>query len=234
LIELSNLRIRYGSVEAVKGISMKIEEGVIATLIGSNGAGKTTVLRGISGLTPPCAGEIRFLGRRIDQLGTQDIVKMGIAHCPEGRRVFPRMTVMENLNLGAYMVKEKQEIARIRENILEWFPILNERRMQLAGTLSGGEQQMLAIGRTLMSNPKLILMDEPSLGLSPLMVEEIAKIIESINKRDIGIILVEQNANLALDLASVAFVMATGSIVLHGTASDLKENDLVKRAYLGE
>lgn len=234
MIELSNLRIRYGSVEAVKGISMKIEEGVIATLIGSNGAGKTTVLRGISGLTPPCAGEIRFLGRRIDQLGTQDIVKMGIAHCPEGRRVFPRMTVMENLNLGAYMVKEKQEIARIRENILEWFPILNERRMQLAGTLSGGEQQMLAIGRTLMSNPKLILMDEPSLGLSPLMVEEIAKIIESINKRDIGIILVEQNANLALDLASVAFVMATGSIVLHGTASDLKENDLVKRAYLGE
>lgn len=233
MIEFSNVKIRYGAVEAVKGISMKIETGTIATLIGANGAGKSTVLRSISGLTPPFSGEISFMGQRIDKLKTPDIVKLGIGHCPEGRHVFPRMTVMENLNLGAFHMKDKKEVTRIREDILEWFPILKDRTAQMAGTMSGGEQQMLAIGRTLMSNPKLVLLDEPSLGLSPLMVEEIAKIIESINKRNIGVILVEQNANLALDLASVAFVLATGKIVLEGSAKDLKDNEEVQRAYLG-
>jgi branched-chain amino acid transport system ATP-binding protein len=233
LIELTDVKICYGPVEAVKGISMKVDSGVTAALIGSNGAGKSTILRAISGLTPPSSGEIYFNGERIDKLKTQQIVGLGIAHCPEGRRVFPRMTVMENLNMGAYHLRNKKKAARIREDILEWFPILRNRSSQDAGTLSGGEQQMLAIGRTLMSNPKLILLDEPSLGLSPLMVQEIAKIIETIKQRNIGIILVEQNANMALDLSSVAFVLSTGRIVLSGAAKDLKNDEKVKRAYLG-
>ncbi len=233
MIELTDVKICYGPVEAVKGISMKVDSGVTAALIGSNGAGKSTILRAISGLTPPSSGEIYFNGERIDKLKTQQIVGLGIAHCPEGRRVFPRMTVMENLNMGAYHLRNKKKAARIREDILEWFPILRNRSSQDAGTLSGGEQQMLAIGRTLMSNPKLILLDEPSLGLSPLMVQEIAKIIETIKQRNIGIILVEQNANMALDLSSVAFVLSTGRIVLSGAAKDLKNDEKVKRAYLG-
>lgn len=233
MIELTDVKICYGPVEAVKGISMKVDSGVTAALIGSNGAGKSTVLRAISGLTPPSSGEIYFNGERIDRLKTQQIVGLGIAHCPEGRRVFPRMTVMENLNMGAYHLRDKKKAARIRKDILEWFPILKNRSSQDAGTLSGGEQQMLAIGRTLMSDPKLILLDEPSLGLSPLMVQEIAKIIESIKQRNIGIILVEQNANMALDLSSVAFVLATGTIVLSGAAQGLKNDEQVKHAYLG-
>lgn len=233
MIELTDVKICYGPVEAVKGISMKVDSGVTAALIGSNGAGKSTILRAISGLTPPSSGEIYFNGERIDKLKTQQIVGLGIAHCPEGRRVFPRMTVMENLNMGAYHLRNKKKAARIREDILEWFPILRNRSSQDAGTLSGGEQQMLAIGRTLMSNPKLILLDEPSLGLSPLMVQEIAKIIETIKQRNIGIILVKQNANMALDLSSVAFVLSTGRIVLSGAAKDLKNDEKVKRAYLG-
>ena len=233
MIELTNVKIRYGIVEAIKGISLRIDTGIIATLIGSNGAGKTTILRGISGLTPPHCGEIRFFDHRIDNLETPEIIKLGVAHCPEGRRIFPRMTVIENLNLGAYLQNDKKAIAQVREDILQRFAILRERKNQLAGTLSGGEQQMLAIGRTLMSRPKLLLLDEPSLGLSPLLVDEIAKIIVSINQRKVGIILVEQNANMALDLANIAFVLETGRIVLEGPADELKENDLVKRAYLG-
>jgi branched-chain amino acid transport system ATP-binding protein len=233
VIELLNVKIRYGVVEAIKGISLKVGAGEIATLIGSNGAGKSTTLRGISGLTPPYHGEIRFLDQRIEKLPTPDIIKLGIAHCPEGRRIFPRMTVIGNLNLGAYLQNDKKAIAEVRENILERFPILRDRKRQLAGTLSGGEQQMLAIGRTLMSRPKLLLLDEPSLGLSPLLVSEIARIITSINTQGVAIILVEQNANMALELANTGFVLETGRIVLEGPANELKENEHVRRAYLG-
>ncbi len=233
MIELLNVKIRYGIVEAVKGISFKVDAGKIATLIGSNGAGKSTTLRGISGLTPPYHGEILFLDNRIEKLPTPEIIKLGIAHCPEGRRIFPRMTVIGNLNLGAYLQNEKKAVAEVRENILERFPILRERKGQLAGTLSGGEQQMLAIGRTLMSRPKLLLLDEPSLGLSPLLVSEIGRIITSINAQGVAIILVEQNANMALELANTGFVLETGRIVLEGPANELKENEHVRRAYLG-
>jgi branched-chain amino acid transport system ATP-binding protein len=233
VIELLNVKIRYGMVEAIKGISFKVGAGEIATLIGSNGAGKSTTLRGISGLTPPYDGEIHFLNQQIEKLPTPEIIKLGIAHCPEGRRIFPRMTVIGNLNLGAYLQNDKKAIAEVRENILERFPILRERKRQLAGTLSGGEQQMLAIGRTLMSRPKLLLLDEPSLGLSPLLVSEIARIITSINAQGVAIILVEQNANMALELANTGFVLETGRIVLAGSANELKENEHVRRAYLG-
>ena len=233
MIELLNVKIRYGMVEALKGISFKVDAGEIATLIGSNGAGKSTTLRGISGLTPPYHGEILFLDQRIEKLPTPEIIKLGIAHCPEGRRIFPRMTVIGNLNLGAYLQNEKKAVAEVRESILERFPILRERKGQLAGTLSGGEQQMLAIGRTLMSRPKLLLLDEPSLGLSPLLVSEIGRIITSINAQGVAIILVEQNANMALELANTGFVLETGRIVLEGPANELKENEHVRRAYLG-
>jgi branched-chain amino acid transport system ATP-binding protein len=233
VIELLNVKIRYGMVEALKGISFKVDAGEIATLIGSNGAGKSTTLRGISGLTPPYHGEILFLDQRIEKLPTPEIIKLGIAHCPEGRRIFPRMTVIGNLNLGAYLQNEKKAVAEVRESILERFPILRERKGQLAGTLSGGEQQMLAIGRTLMSRPKLLLLDEPSLGLSPLLVSEIGRIITSINAQGVAIILVEQNANMALELANTGFVLETGRIVLEGPANELKENEHVRRAYLG-
>jgi len=233
LIEAIDLRIRYGMIEAVKGISFKVDARVITALIGSNGAGKTTILRCLSGLIRPYSGEIRFEGRRIDAMTPPQIVKAGISHCPEGRRIFPRMSVIENLNLGAYLQKDAKAVAQIRGDLLEKFPILGKRRNQAAGTLSGGEQQMLAIGRALMSRPKLLLLDEPSLGLSPLLVGEIARIIASINEQGVGIILVEQNANMALDLGNVAFVLETGSIVHEGPAKAIKENDLVKRAYLG-
>lgn len=233
MIELLNVKIRYGMVEAIKGISFKVGAGEIATLIGSNGAGKSTTLRGISGLTPPYHGDICFLDQRIEKLPTPEIIKLGIAHCPEGRRIFPRMTVIGNLNLGAYLQNDKKAVAEVRENILERFPILRERKGQLAGTLSGGEQQMLAIGRTLMSRPKLLLLDEPSLGLSPLLVSEIGRIITSINAQGVAIILVEQNANMALELANTGFVLETGRIVLEGPANELKENEHVRRAYLG-
>ncbi len=233
LIEFRDVKIRYGLVEAIKGISFKIEAGVIATLIGSNGAGKSTILRGISGLTKPYSGQIYFANTRIDKCSTPEIIKLGIGHCPEGRRIFPRMTVIGNLNIGAYLQKDSKTVAKTREEILVRFPILRERRDQSAGTLSGGEQQMLAIGRTLMSRPKLLLLDEPSLGLSPLLVSEIGKIVTSINEQGVGIILVEQNANMALELAHVGFVLETGRIVLKGMAAELRANELVRRAYLG-
>ena len=230
---IRNLRVFYGRVEALKGISLEVDQGAIVTLIGANGAGKSTALRTISGLVRPASGEIVFRGKRIDGLSTQDVVRGGIAHVPEGRRVFPFMTVRENLNMGAFRRKEKEEIKKNLEGVFEHFPILRERRNQRAGSLSGGEQQMLAIGRALMSHPTLLLLDEPSLGLAPLMVREVGRIIGEINQRQVGIILVEQNAHMALRIARNGYVLETGSIALQGPASALIDNDHVKKAYLG-
>jgi len=212
---------------------MEVEEGSIVTLIGSNGAGKTTTLRAISGLKHPTSGEIWFDGQRIDRLPPEKINKLGIAQVPEGRRVFPQMTVMENLNMGAFLREDKDGVRRDVEEVFRHFPVLKERQKQYAGTLSGGEQQMLAMGRGLMSNPKLLLLDEPSLGLSPILVMEIAKIIKDISQGGKTIVLVEQNARLALSLAQKAYVLETGNIVLEGDAKDLRENEQVKKAYLG-
>ena len=230
---IHNLRIYYGRVEALKGISLGVDQGTIVTLIGANGAGKSTALRAISGLVRPASGEIVFQGKRIDSLSPQDVVRGGIAHVPEGRRIFPFMTVRENLNMGAFRRKDKEEIKKNLEGVFEHFPILRERRSQRAGSLSGGEQQMLAIGRALMSQPTLLLLDEPSLGLAPLMVREVGRIIGEINQRQVGIILVEQNARMALRIAHKGYVLETGSIVLQGPASDLIDNEHVKKAYLG-
>ena len=230
---IRNLRVFYGKVEALKGISLEVDQGAIVTLIGANGAGKSTSLRTISGLVRPASGEIFFQGKRIDSLSPQDVVRGGIAHVPEGRRVFPFMTVRENLNMGAFRRKDKEEIKKNLEGVFEHFHILRERRRQRAGSLSGGEQQMLAIGRALMSQPTLLLLDEPSLGLAPLMVKEVGRIIGEINQRQVGIILVEQNAHMALRLARKGYVLETGSIALQGPASDLIDNEHVKKAYLG-
>jgi branched-chain amino acid transport system ATP-binding protein len=231
--DIINLRVFYGRVEALKGISLEVDQGAIVTLIGANGAGKSTALRTISGLVRPAAGEIIFQGKRIDGLSPQDVVRGGIAHVPEGRRVFPFMTVRENLNMGAFRRKDKEEIKKNLEGVFEHFQILRERRNQRAGSLSGGEQQMLAIGRALMSQPTLLLLDEPSLGLAPLMVREVGRIIGEINQRQVGIILVEQNAHMALRIARKGYVLETGSIALQGAASDLIDNGHVKKAYLG-
>jgi branched-chain amino acid transport system ATP-binding protein len=230
---IRNLRVFYGRVEALKGISLEVGQGAIMTLIGANGAGKSTALRAISGLVHPGSGEIVFQGKRIDSLSPQDVVRGGIAHVPEGRRVFPFMTVRENLNMGAFRRKDKEEIQKNLEGVFEHFPILRERRNQRGGSLSGGEQQMLAIGRALMSQPILLLLDEPSLGLAPLMVKEVGRIIGEINQRQVGIILVEQNAHMALRIAHKGYVLETGSIALEGPASDLIDNEHVKQAYLG-
>lgn len=232
-VEVSDVRIRYGAVEAIKGITFATKPGVITALIGSNGAGKSTTLRAISGLTPIASGYIRFLGQRIDTLPTARIIRLGIAHCPEGRRVFPKLTVVQNLNMGAYLQTDSRAVSETREEIFARFPILRERANQRAGTLSGGQQQMLAIGRALMAQPKLLLLDEPSLGLSPLLVKEISEIIGSINRHGVAVILVEQNASMALDLAQEGYVFETGRIALGGPANELKENEIVKRAYLG-
>jgi branched-chain amino acid transport system ATP-binding protein len=228
-----NLRVFYGRVEALKGVSLEVDHGAIVTLIGANGAGKSTALRAISGLIRPASGEIVFQGKRIDSLSPQDVVRGGIAHVPEGRRVFPFMTVRENLNMGAFRRKDKEEIKKNLEGVFEHFHILRERRSQRAGSLSGGEQQMLAIGRALMSQPTLLLLDEPSLGLAPLMVREVGRIIGEINQRQVGIILVEQNAHMALRIARKGYVLETGSIALQGPSSDLIDNEHVKKAYLG-
>ena len=230
---LRNLRVFYGRVEALKGISLEVDQGAIVTLIGANGAGKSTALRTISGLVHPASGEIIFQGKRIDSLSPQDVVRGGIAHVPEGRRVFPFMTARENLNMGAFRRKDKEEIRKNLEGVFDHFPVLRERRNQRAGSLSGGEQQMLAIGRALMSQPTLLLLDEPSLGLAPLMVKEVGRIIGQINQRQVGIILVEQNAHMALRIAHKGYVLETGSIALEGPASDLIDNEHVRKAYLG-
>jgi branched-chain amino acid transport system ATP-binding protein len=233
LLEIADLRCHYGGAESLKGISLKIDEGEVVTIIGSNGAGKTTTLRTVSGLKQPTSGTISFLGKRIDGLSPQQIVRSGIVQVPEGKQLFPYLNVVENLRLGAFLQKDREQIRQSMEQVFMHFPRLKERRRQKAKTLSGGEQQMLAIGRALMGNPKLLLLDEPSLGLSPMNVLEISKIVRSINANGISVILVEQNARLALGVAKYAYVLETGSIVLEGEANKLANNDQVRRAYLG-
>ena len=233
LLEIKDLRVHYGRAEALKGISLSVDEEAIVALIGANGAGKTTTLRTISGLKVPTSGEIWFRGKRVDGMPAHDIVKLGIAHIPEGRIVFAPMTVLDNLRMGAYLRKDKHQIARDLEIVYEHFPVLKERRGQQAGSLSGGEQQMLAIARALMAGPKLLLMDEPSMGLSPILVEEVGSIISDINKGGISIILVEQNARMALGLANKAYILEVGSITLEGDAQKLANDERVKKAYLG-
>jgi branched-chain amino acid transport system ATP-binding protein len=234
LLEVKDITVHYFKVPAVRNISINVEDGEIAALIGSNGAGKTTTLRAISGLKHPTTGEIHFKGQRIDKLPPHKINALGIAMVPEGRRVFPQMTVLENLLLGAFLRKEKDVIQKDLEKLVfRHFPRLKERTKQAAGTLSGGEQQMLAMGRALMSAPKLLLLDEPSLGLSPIMCGEIGKIIMNIHNEGRTVILVEQNARLALGLAQHAYVIETGDIALSGPAKELRENPEVKKAYLG-
>ena len=233
LLEINDVWIHYRKVAAVKGITIGVEEGQIVTLIGSNGAGKSTTLRTISGLKRPSSGEISFAGERIDRMAPDRITAMGIAHVPEGRHVFPYLSVMENLEMGAYLRKDKAAVVKDYDEVFEHFPRLQERRRQQAGTLSGGEQQMLAMGRALMSNPKVIMMDEPSLGLSPIMCIEIAKIIKALHGQGRTIVLVEQNARLALALADKGYVLETGEVVLQGDAKDLRTNDQVQRTYLG-
>jgi len=234
LLEVKDITVHYFKVPAVRNISITVDDGEIVALIGSNGAGKTTTLRAISGLKHPSAGEILFKGQRIDKLPPHKINALGIAMVPEGRRVFPQMTVLENLLLGAFLRKEKDDIQKdLEEVVFRHFPRLKERTKQVAGTLSGGEQQMLAMGRALMSAPKLLLLDEPSLGLSPIMCGEIGKIIMNIYTEGRTVILVEQNARLALGLAQHAYVIETGDIALSGPAKELRENDDVRKAYLG-
>jgi len=233
LLELKEVRVHYGKVEALKGLSFEIEEGQVTSLVGANGAGKSTVLRTICCLNKPTSGEIWFRGKRIDTLSTQQIVSSGISLVPEGRRVFPLMTVIDNLRLGATLTKNKKEITRILEQVFESFPILKERMKQRASSLSGGEQQILAIGRALMSKPRLLLMDEPSLGLSPLMCRNISRIITRINQNGTTIILAEQNVRLAFGIANKGYVLEIGKIVLEGSTKDLINSEYVKKAYLG-
>ena len=234
LLTIENLEVFYGVINAIKGISFEVNEGEIIALIGANGAGKTTILNTITGLVPAKSGSIKFEDKDLLKTPAHKIVSMGIAHVPEGRRIFQQLTVFENLKLGAYTRKDKKEIANTLEMVYERFPRLKERRTQIAGTLSGGEQQMLAMGRALMSHPKIILMDEPSMGLSPLYVTEIFDIIRSVNESGTTVLLVEQNAKKALSIANRAYVLETGKIVLSGDAHELMNNDSVKKAYLGE
>ena len=231
--EVKNLIVHHGKAEALKGVSMALEKGRILTLIGANGAGKTTLLRTISGLKRPTSGEIWFDGRQIAGMELYEIVRLGIAHVPEGRRVFATMTVSENLRLGAFLRKSKSEIAMDLENIYEHFPVLKARSGQPAGSLSGGEQQMLATSRALMAKPRLLLMDEPSMGMSPILVQEVGRIIQDINRNGISIILVEQNARMALSLADFGYVLEVGRITMHGTGKELASHEDVKKAYLG-
>jgi branched-chain amino acid transport system ATP-binding protein len=233
MLEVKDLHVHYGTVEAVKGISFDLSEGAIVSLIGANGAGKSTILRSLTGLVRPSGGDLRFTDASLVGLAPHQIVRLGIAHVPEGRRLFPKMTVLENLKMGAYLQNNKTAVASTLEMIYEHFPILRERYQQKAGSMSGGEQQMLAMARALMTRPKLLLLDEPSMGLSPIMTAEIGKIIRQINALDVSIILVEQNAMLALTLAQYGYVLETGSIVMHGKAMELLQDEGVKKAYLG-
>lgn len=233
MLEVKDIDVYYGAIHALKKMSLEVEQGTIVTLIGANGAGKTTTLKTISGILRPKNGTVLYKGVEISKVAPEKIVSMGISQVPEGRRVFQSMTVMENLEMGAYLRKDKNEIKVDMENVFVRFPRLKERRKQMAGTLSGGEQQMLAIGRALMAKPELLLMDEPSMGLAPLLVKEIFEIVKDINSRGTTILLVEQNANMALSIADKAYVIETGEIVLQGTAEQLMKSDEVKKAYLG-
>ncbi len=234
LLEVENLNVYYGAIHALQGISFHVEEGEIVTLIGANGAGKSTTLNTISGILRPREGSIRFKGQELTRMRAHDIVRLGIVQVPEGRKIFATLTVAENLDMGAYTRTDAREIARSRERVFASFPRLKERLNQLGGTLSGGEQQMLAMGRGLMSRPTLLLLDEPSMGLAPILVEEIFSIIQEINSQGTSILLVEQNANMALSIAHRGYVLETGKIVLEGTAQELRDNPQVKKAYLGE
>lgn len=233
LLELQGVNTYYGNIHALKGIDMSVYEGEIVTLIGTNGAGKTTTLSSITGLTPPKSGTIFFDGQEITREKPSTIIKRGIGISPEGREVFPTLTVMENLRAGAYTRKSRTEIAESLDSVFELFPRLAERKKQYAGTLSGGEQQMLAIGRAMMSKPKLLLLDEPSLGLAPNLVEMIFKLILRINKSGVTVMLIEQNANMALQISSRGYVLETGKVILSGDAAELRTNDDVRKAYLG-
>ena len=234
MLKVTDLTVNYGVIQAVKGISFEVEQGEIVALIGPNGAGKTTTLHTVTGMIPAKSGSIQFDGTDITKVPAHRIVSMGLAHVPEGRRVFAQLTVLENLKMGAYTRKDKDGIEKSLEEIYRRFPRLEERKSQLAGTLSGGEQQMLAMGRALMSNPEMIVMDEPSMGLSPLYVSEIFKIIQDINESGTTVLLVEQNAKKALSIANKAYVLETGNIVLSGDAKELMNDDSVKKAYLSE
>jgi branched-chain amino acid transport system ATP-binding protein len=233
LLEVSDLHTFYGNIEALKGVSLTVDEGEVVTLIGSNGAGKSTTLRSISGITPPREGSIKFDDTEIGEVPPQEIVQMGISQSPEGRHVFPRMTVRENLDLGAYLRKDRSEIDRDVERVFALFPRLKEREKQKAGTMSGGEQQMLAIGRALMANPKLLLLDEPSMGIAPILVERIYETIAEINRQGTTILLVEQNANYALGVSKRGYVLETGKVALEDQSAKLLTNPDVQKAYLG-
>jgi branched-chain amino acid transport system ATP-binding protein len=232
LLEIQDLHTYYGNIEALKGISLDVDDGEVVTLIGSNGAGKSTTLRSISGLTPPREGTIKFDGKEIGETAPQEIVRLGISQAPEGRRVFARMTVRENLELGAFLRRD-DSVGSDLDRVFELFPRLKERERQKAGTMSGGEQQMLAIGRALMSNPRLLLLDEPAMGLAPVLVERIYETIAEINRQGTTILLVEQNANFALDVAKRGYVLETGTVALSDSSDALRENPEVQRAYLG-
>jgi branched-chain amino acid transport system ATP-binding protein len=233
VLEISDLVCRYGKVEAIKGISLSIKHGQLVALIGANGAGKSTTLRSISGILSPSAGRMMFEGEDITRCSAREILSRGIAHCPEGRRVFPYMTVEENLEMGAYLRRDNAEVAEDRDRVLAQFPRLAERRSQMAGTLSGGEQQMLAIGRAIMSKPRLMMFDEPSLGLAPNIVEQVFEIIDGIRRSGTTILMVEQNAYAALEMCDYAYLMEAGSIVLSGRGSELIHNKHIREAYLG-
>ena len=234
MLEIKNLKVAYGRVRAVKGISFTVEEGQVVTLVGTNGAGKTTTLRTISGLIKPEAGEIWFQGKRIDAVPAHEITVLGLAHSPEGRRIFPRLTVEDNLMLGAFARRDRAGVSSDLERAFDLFPILKERRSQPAGTFSGGEQQMLAIGRAMMSRPRLLMLDEPSMGLSPLMMKKIMSTIVELQREGVTILLVEQNAQAALSLADYGYVLEVGQIVLQNTGKALLVDENVRKAYLGE
>ena len=234
MLKICDLKVNYGMIQAIKGISFHVNEGEIVALIGANGAGKTTTLHTITGLVPAKSGSIEFEGKDITKVPAHKIVSMGMSHVPEGRRIFQELTVYDNLQMGAFTRNNKVEMAESIKMVYKHFPRLEERKNQIAGTLSGGEQQMLAMGRALMSKPRIILMDEPSMGLSPLYVSEIFQIIEEINKMGTTVLLVEQNAKKALSIANRAYVLETGHIALEGDANELMQNDSVKKAYLGE
>lgn len=234
MLKVENLVVSYGGIEALKGISLEVPEGKIVTLIGANGAGKSTLLRSIIGLVKPGSGEISYEGKNITGLNSQKVVQTGITLVPEGRRVFPNLTVLENLKIGAYLRTDKDGIEKDIRWIYDLFPRLEERSWQMAGTLSGGEQQMLAVGRALMSRPKVLMMDEPSLGLAPLVIKDIFKIIQEINNQGMTVLLIEQNANMALKIADIAYVLETGRITMTGTGKELLENPEIKAAYLGK
>ena len=233
MLNLSNVVVHYGGIEALKNLSIEAEKGSITTLIGSNGAGKSTCLRAVSGLVPLTSGEIRFEGNRIDGMTPERIVKLGIAHVPEGKRLFLTMSVLDNLLTGAYQRKDKAKIKQDLDKAIGYFPILGERLKQTAGTLSGGQQQMVAFGRALLSDPKLFLFDEPSLGMAPIVVKEIGKIIRQLANDGYTIVLVEQNATMALELAKNAYVLETGTVSLEGASEELQKSDYVKKVYLG-